>query len=254
MINELEHLVLENNVLAYKNSGIQVATVADKEKGFELTSSILTTIVDRKSVLYLSGGTTPKELYAKLAKEEILTPGAVGLVDERYGEKFHTNSNEKMIRDTGFLRYLQMLDISFYSILQAELSREETAIEYDAKLRSLQSTFPKHIGILGIGADGHTAGLPVGNEELRTKNPELYSTNDLVTEYNDTSGKYGERVTMTFMGLAMMDILLVLVFGSAKKNALKLVFQDGGEEEVPGRFYKRQEIARKTLLITDQGI
>ena len=256
MINELAGLIKEQNLLLHQYSGISVVTVEDQQKGFDVASNILFSIVDKRSVLYLSGGKTPKELYAKLAKEEILTPGAVGLVDERYGPRLHADSNEKMIQDAGFLRYLEMLDIPFYPILQKELSREETAAEYDGKLRSLQSTFPKHVGILGIGEDGHTAGIPAGSQKSKVKSQksDIYNTTDLVTEYNDTSGKYGERVTMTFMGLAMLDILLVLVFGSAKRDSLKLVFSEGLEEEVPGRFYKRPEIARKTLLITDQEI
>jgi 6-phosphogluconolactonase/glucosamine-6-phosphate isomerase/deaminase len=253
MVNELAWLLQEQNLLLHQNSGISVVTVADQEKGFDLASNIISSIVDKKSVLYLSGGKTPKELYSKLAQEESLTPGAIGLVDERYGERFHANSNEKMIQDTGFLRYLEILDIPFYPILKAGLSREETAREYDAKIRSLQSTFPKHIGILGIGMDGHTAGLPAQNSKFETQKSKIYNTNDLVTEYDDTSGKYGERVTMTFIGLAMLDILLVLVFGREKKSAIDIVFGEGSEEEVPGRFYKRPEIAQKTLLITDQG-
>jgi 6-phosphogluconolactonase/glucosamine-6-phosphate isomerase/deaminase len=259
MVNELTTLIKEQNLLAHQYSGISVVTVENQQEGFDAALNILSRIIDKKSVLYLSGGRTPKELYFKLARDESLTPGAVGMVDERYGERFHENSNERMIRDTGFLRYLEMLDMPFYPILQAGLSRVETAHEYDAKLRSLQSTFPKHIGILGIGEDGHTAGLPAGAPAFAEgsgeakQNSKIYNTSDLVTEYDD-GGKYGERVTMTFMGLAMMDILLVLVFGSAKRNALKLIFGEGREEEVPGRFYKRPEIARKTLLITDQEI
>lgn len=249
MVSELTNLLRVQNVLVHKYSGISVVKVADQEKGFDLASNILSKIVDKKSVLYLSGGTTPRDLYCKLVRDESLKPGAVGMVDERYGTRFHENSNEKMIRDTGFLRYLEMLDIPFYPILQMELGREETATEYDAKLRSFQSTFPKHIGILGIGEDGHTAGIPA-----KFSISKIYRSTDLVVEYNDESGKYGERVTMSFIGLSMLDLLLVLVFGSAKQNSLKLVFSEGFEEEAPARFYKRPEIAQKTLLITDQGI
>lgn len=251
MVNELEQILREQNVLVYKNSGVSVAKVADQQKGFELASNILSKIIDKRSVLYLSGGKTPRELYSKLAGDESLTPGAVGMVDERYGERFHENSNEKMIRDAGLLRYLEIIDIPFYPILQPGLSREETATEYDAKLRSLQSTFPKHVGVLGIGADGHTAGLPAGVQKLKVKSQK--ETN-FVEAIDNFLGQFRERITMTFMGLAMLDILLVLVFGPDKRDALKLIFQDGSEEEVPGRFYKRPEIAPKTLLITDQEI
>lgn len=254
MVNELTAIIQEQNLSLHQYSGVSFIRVADAQKGFETASNILSAIIDKRSVIYLSGGRTPRELYAKLAKEESIIPGAAGLVDERYGPLFHANSNERMIQDTGFLRYLEMLDIPFYPILQTGLSREDSAREYDSKLRFLQSTFPKHIGILGIGEDGHTAGIPAQISKFKIQNSKIYNTNDLVTEYDDEGGKYGERITMTFMGLAMLDILLVLVFGSEKASALKLVFSEGSEEEVPGRFYKRPDIARKTLLITDQEI
>jgi hypothetical protein len=32
------------------------------------------------------------------------------------------------------------------------------------------------------------------------------------------------------------------------------MFTEGREEEIPARFFKRPEIAKKTLLITDQRI
>ena len=51
----------------------------------------------------------------------------------------------------------------------------------------------------------------------------------------------------------MLDFLLVLVFGKDKREALRLVFKDGSEDDIPGRFYKRPEIAKKTLIITDQS-
>ncbi len=268
MINEILQIFREQNVLVHNNSGIAVCTVADSRKGFELAGEILSRIVDRKSVLYLSGGRTPKDFYARIAHEERLKPGAVGLVDERYGPRFHEKSNEKMIKDTGILRYLEILDIPFYPILQSPqpplskggaegggfIKRAEIAKMYDEKIRFLHSTFQKHIGILGVGNDGHTAGLPaVGQSlKLKVKSLELFNSQELVTEYNDTRGKYGERVTMTFLGLSMLDVLLVLVFGPAKRDAMELVFSEGSEEEIPGRFYKRSEIAKKTVFITDQ--
>ena len=65
---------------------------------------------------------------------------------------------------------------------------------------------------------------------------------------------FKERITMTFLGLSMLDVFIVLVFGEDKKDALEKVFTEGPEEEVPGRFFKRPEIAKRTLLITDQKV
>jgi 6-phosphogluconolactonase/glucosamine-6-phosphate isomerase/deaminase len=78
--------------------------------------------------------------------------------------------------------------------------------------------------------------------------------NLMVSSYSDLQGNFKERVSMTFLGLSMIDLFIVLVFGEVKKEALEKVFSDGSEEDVPGRFFKRPEIARRTLLITDQKV
>ena len=58
----------------------------------------------------------PQKFYINiLAKERKLNPGAVALVDERYGEKLHENSNEKMISDTGLIGYLHTTEHPFLS-------------------------------------------------------------------------------------------------------------------------------------------
>jgi 6-phosphogluconolactonase/glucosamine-6-phosphate isomerase/deaminase len=253
MFEDIELLFKKENIKSHKNQGITVCNVLNADEGVDLSASILYQIVDRKSVLYLSGGSTPKTLYAKLAKEEKLVPGAVGQVDERFGPPFHSKSNQLMIRDTGILRYFEILDIPFYPILQGK-DRIETSENYDQKIRELNAVYQKNIAILGIGTDGHTSGIPALNSKFKIQNSKLYDDYHLVAEYNLEESFYKERVTMTFLGLEMQDILIVLVFGEDKKEALELMFEEGSEEEIPARFYKKPEIAKKTLLITDQRV
>jgi 6-phosphogluconolactonase/glucosamine-6-phosphate isomerase/deaminase len=59
---------------------------------------------------------------------------------------------------------------------------------------------------------------------------------------------------MTFLGLSMLDLYILFVFGEAKKGALKKMFTNGSEEDLPARFFKRAEVAKKTVLITDQQV
>lgn len=298
--SQLEALLSEDNVLTHHNHEITVARVTDAVQGLQLGKKVLQTVVTPGTLLLLSGGKTPKELYEALATEEILYPGAVGLVDERYGEKNHGESNEKMLADTGLFRYFQMRDIPFYPILQTrhfgakrreaigsseilsspmparyrfaqataggplqndkkEFTRLQTADLYDEKLRELLAQFPKTVATVGIGLDGHTAGVPAekfGNKEFETDDPNLFSLKNtrLVSSYNDSSGMYKERITMTFTGLSMIDLLIVLVFGDDKKEALEKVFSERSVEEIPGRFYTLPDIAKKTLFITDQNV
>jgi 6-phosphogluconolactonase/glucosamine-6-phosphate isomerase/deaminase len=254
MKHELQRILIQNRIFPHKNAGIDIASVSSIDAGMSLARDIIFEIVDRKTALFLSGGRTPKELYETLAAEEHLLPGCVGLVDERYGKKGHEHSNEKMIQDTGFLRYLQMRGIPFYPILQDGVTRRDTALSYDQKLRELFTVYQKSIALLGIGLDGHTAGI-AGNRS-NFSNP-MFSESDTslyVSDFNDDMGMFKERITMTFLGLSMMDLLLVLVFGNDKRRALDLMFADGPMEEIPSRILKKTNIAAKTLLITDQGI
>jgi 6-phosphogluconolactonase/glucosamine-6-phosphate isomerase/deaminase len=233
------------------NQGITVSNVKDQEEGVELAKGIMYEIVDKNSVLYLSGGRMQR-LYELFAKEETILPGAVGLIDERYGEPMWENSNEKMINDTKFLKYLAFNNVPFYPIIQKGKKREEAAYAYDEKVRSLHATFQKHIGIIGIGPDGHTSSIIPNRSDFHNPWFDADHQHLLVSELNDPNSHYKERVGMTFLGLSMLDQLLILAFGDSKQPMFELMFAEGKEKEIPARFFKRSEIAVKTLLITDQ--
>jgi 6-phosphogluconolactonase/glucosamine-6-phosphate isomerase/deaminase len=154
-----------------------------------------------------------------------------------------------MIEQTGLIRYLKKAKTRFYPILENK-SFEQTTKDYDETVRYLFNYFPKNIGILGIGVDGHTAGIPAGrikNQELRIMN-----ATDLVTSFNNFPAEQRERITLTFLGLSKLDQIIVLVFGKDKKKALKLMFQDSSLAEIPSRFLTQPEITNKVTLITDQ--
>lgn len=254
MLEQITKLIQQEHILSHQSRGITIAVVPDAGAGEHFARNILQEIVDRKTIVYLSGGKTPQSLYEQLTQEEQLIPGAVGLVDERYGEKFHERSNERMMYETGFIRYLSFRDVPFYPILGKHTSREEAARQYDEQVRTNTARFPKSMALLGIGADGHTAGIPAMTTNVTLDSPNAMEKYDLVTSYHDMTGPYGERVTMTYTALALMDLLLVLVFGDEKKNALDRMLEPGNEAEIPARFYIRPEIAEKTLIITDQMI
>jgi 6-phosphogluconolactonase/glucosamine-6-phosphate isomerase/deaminase len=253
MIENVQKVINQQHVISHKNTGITVCVVKNPDEGFDLVKKVLYEIIDKKTVLYLSGGSL-HALYKELAQEELLEPGAVGLIDERFGKKFHKNSNELMLRESGLYRYLQLKNIPFYPILQQDKDRDETTDAYDQLVRSNTANFQKSVGLLGIGPDGHTSSLAPNRRDFR--NPMFSKENEYmyVSEFNDPKSNYGERIGMLFLGLSMLDYLIVAAFGTTKQKALKKLFDDGAEEEVPARFFKRPEIAKKTVLITDQEV
>lgn len=235
-------------------NGIPFIMVNTPEKGLEIAKKIIYESSSPKTALFLSGGSTPKPLYHQLAKEADLKVGAVAMVDERFGEPMHETSNERMIKETGFLDYLKYKDIRFYSVLEKDRDRAEVSKNYDETIRWLMYHFSKSIGILGMGADGHIAGIAPNRKDFN--NP-LFNREDeklFIDSFNDELGSFKQRITMTFLALSMLDQIILLAFGKEKKKGLKKAIEDGSIEEIPARFLIRKNIAAKTLVISDQKI
>lgn len=221
--------------------------------GIDRAKELLYDEVDRKTVLFLSGGKTPKALYETFAREQILTPAAVGLVDERFGKPMHENSNELMIKESGLLDYLHQMNVPFYSMLDEKLTVEQAARSYDNLSRDLFFKFPRSVAILGLGPDGHIASIMPNRKDFIDP---LFEKEQkyLYASFIDDPKKYGKRITLTFSGLALMDKIVLFVFGKEKKKALQKAFTPGFLKDIPARFLQEPDIASKTVVITDQKI
>ena len=230
---------------------MQILVHTNFHRAVDRAKEILHEKVDKKTVLFLSGDVASKSLYASLAKEKVIHPASVGMIDERYGKKFHTKSNELMIRESGLLDYFDEEHIPFRPILQKGKSREETAKLYDKTTRDLFFHYRKSVAIMGIGTDGHTSSI-IPNRENFTDPMFAEGKRDLfVGEFNDIKSEYKERIGMTFAGLALIDYFIVLAFGKEKKKALQQMFVPGSMEEVPARFFV-QSAFKNTVILTDQ--
>lgn len=242
-------------------SGINVLFSESEERGKQYAIRILNGTIDRGSVLYLSGGRTPKSVYASIATAENFSiPAQVTLVDERFGKNNHKDSNELMLKETGILDYFSKNSVPFVSILEGK-SREKTTSDFDQKLRELFAMYRSHVAILGVGLDGHTAGIPSDPAVWEEFDLHERMKTEMAIDYDDEGKFYNERVSMSFLALSMMDVFVVLVFGKDKKRALEWMFapiesgfSGDSEEEVPSRFFLRPDIAPKTVLITDQEV
>ncbi|MBI2026081.1 MAG: 6-phosphogluconolactonase [Candidatus Levybacteria bacterium] len=229
---------------------MKIIKVRDSKIGLTIAKNLLYRNCNNKTTLFLSGGSTPKGLYKLIAKEKKLKVGAVALIDERFEDKMHDNSNEKMIKDTNLLAYFEDKKIRFYPILK-DKDIEQTTKDYDETLRYLFNHFPKNIGILGIGEDGHTAGIPAIEKFSKEI---LNDKTSLVRFYEDKNSFYKQRITSTFIALQKLDLIIILAFGKPKKKALTLMFEKGNIGKIPARFYNQNNISSKTILITDQKL
>jgi len=219
---------------------IQLIKVKDREAGNLRAHDILKEILDSQTLLALSGGTSPD--YRKMVVEpNDLLPGVVCLVDERYGEPLHRDSNELLLENAGLVEYLNYWGIEFYKILKGK-GFEETAKDYDQTIAELFKEFPKIVGVMGIGANLHTAGIFPNSKAVKSEGLMVFET---------VEDRYPQRITLTLKALGQFQTFIILVFGGEKREALKILLSErqNDMQKYPAIFYRK--CSAKCWLITD---
>ena len=128
------------------------------------------------------------------------------LSDERYGASSHPDSNARQLESAGF----NPKEATFIPVLINEPLR----ITIDRYTQLVTQQFTKNeiiIGQLGIGTDGHTAGI-------LPNSPATKVSDVLVAGYK---GKDFCRITLTFPALRQLNSAFVFAYGASKKTALQ---------------------------------
>jgi 6-phosphogluconolactonase len=167
--------------------------------------------------LVLSGGSTPRATYQLLACKDLNWDCCeVFLSDERFVPPDHPDSNYRMVRETLLAGYnvkpRKVFAVPTDGSLQSCADRYDEALRQQYGAGTLENGVPLfHLTLLGLGEDGHTASLlpdqPVLKERQRWAAP--------VPE-----GRGEPRITLTYPALESSELVIFLVAGSAKRDAL----------------------------------
>ena len=185
--------------------------------------------------MVLAGGSTPKRLYAALAREADLSFDNWELYfgDERWVGQDHDDSNHKMAKGT----LLDPADISDDKVFPmvttsgaatgaspgAPLGEPAVAAKsYDELLQQLVTKASADapifdVVLLGMGDDGHTASLFPGTSALNAAPGEL-----CVSTW--VEAKNTHRVSLTFEALSRTQDMLILVTGAGKREMISKVW------------------------------
>ena len=164
-----------------------------------------------KKVLWLiSGGSNlAASVYLMQNLDDSLTPNLTIMpVDERYGVVGHADSNEAQLLAAGF----DAKQATVIQVLQPETSFAATAERFDKLARQAFSDNDLVIAQLGMGADGHIAGILPHSAAVTSP--------DFVAAY--ASQPY-QRLTLTHHALKRLSVAYVLAFGPDKQVALDLL-------------------------------
>ncbi len=184
----------------------------------------------------LSGGSTPKELYALLASEDApfrqrLQWSKIHLFwgDERCVPPSHADSNYRMV-DECLLSKTPLSPENVHPILAGGGDANKTAENYEQVLRRFlrlpDDGFPKFdLVLLGMGSDGHTASLFPGSDALREEKRLVAGVKI------EESGS--DRITLTPPALNNARLIMFIVSGESKAQTIRNVLEG---EYMPERF------------------
>lgn len=179
----------------------------------------------------LSGGSTPRELYALLAEKPSADQIAWDRVhlfwaDERCVPPEHEDSNFKLVHDL-LLSRVPVPQENIHRI-RGEAGADRAAAAYEQELRaffSAQGGPAMDLVILGVGEDGHTASLFPGSSQLRERG-RLAAPVFLGAQKKD-------RVTITLPVLNQAKQVLFLAAGQAKAAVVRSILGDGNPSGLP---------------------
>ena len=163
----------------------------------------------------------------------------IALTDERFGPYDHPDSNWVQLKNAGFdpkrARIIEVLQPGDGSDLNSVIDR------YNSELDSILDEMSAAIGLFGMGADGHIAGILPNSAAT---NEASYST---VTGY---SGTPFSRITISFSAIRRLNAAFLVAMGEAKRAQLvRLITQDAPLSDQPAQIIKQ---VSESYLYNDQ--
>lgn len=189
----------------------------------------------------LSGGSTPRSLYALLADDPVLAKQLpcdrmyFFWGDERAVPPDHPDCNYRMAHET-MLSKLPVPEANVHRIHAESMDAHKAAADYDSKLREFFRLSPGELPrldlvLLGMGADGHTASLFPRSAALREK--EKLAVNVRMEKLKS------HRVTLVPPVFNHAIHVLFLVSGAEKAEALKAVLEGEYQpDQVPSQLIR----------------
>ncbi len=233
---------MNNNFQIFK----QTDKVAAAAEAGESLNNFLTENKSRPVLLMLSGGSAFSILdyVGSMALGENLT---VSVLDERFSADPAVNNFAQMQKLDFYQLALEAGTNFFGTLPRNNETQEELAQRWEQNLRQWQTN--NHSGLiaatLGMGSDGHTAGIFPFPEDAK-KFTELFESDSLVAAYNAVGkNQFPERLTTTATFFKRIDFGFAYVCGSEKQEKFKQVI--GGkasENQLPAMLWHRIKNAK----------
>jgi len=206
------HISHDSQALAASAAGVVVQALRQAVNQFGRAS------------IALSGGSTPRALYALLARPEYVAQVDWGKVtvfwgDERCVPPDHADS-DYLLAKTALLDHLPAAKAPTIQRMRGEIDPTQAAQQYETHLRAYFGSQPAatfDVLLLGMGEDGHTASIFPNSSPVNER--QRWSVAHYVPKLK------AWRLTLTPPVLNLSQTTIFLVSGKTKAAVLKKVLQ-----------------------------
>lgn len=192
---------------------MQFSTNQPSDAVSQIARTIMQSLTQTYQVLWLTSGGSAIPAQVAIMRElaglldEQLNNLLILPVDERYGPPNHADSNTAQMRAAGFAPG----SATWHDVLADDLPLDETIVRYQELAKQAFDKADLVIATLGIGSDGHTAGvLP--------DSPAVSDETSFAVSYQWAD--YA-RLTLGLQLLRRIDHAFVLAYGEGKHDAIK---------------------------------
>ena len=183
----------------------------------------------------LSGGSSPVRGYELAAAQQPDWSAAeVWLVDARCVPHDDERSNARLVQEA-ILDRLERLPRAVHFV-DGAVEPDEAAARYDAELEGARFD----VCVMGIGPDGHTASLFPGGPELDERERRAVASEARMEPFVP-------RVTATIPFLAESDLMVYVITGADKADAVRRSFAEEPSPDTPGSLVR----GRRTVVLLD---
>lgn len=206
-----------------------------KELTSRLSRILTDLIIERgKAAIALSGGNTPRALYQNLSRQDLPWHSVnVTLVDERWVDEIHPDSNARFIKST-----LMQNHASRAAFVGMKTSHQDAMAAEDCLSNILaRHILPLDLVLLGMGLDGHTASFFPNAEGLdRALSDDCRSVCCAIQPPSQSDNLAPcARMTLSLNTLLAAQQRFLLISGEAKRRVLQKALAPGSTMDMPVR-------------------
>ncbi|MBU2882179.1 6-phosphogluconolactonase [Psychrosphaera sp. B3R10] len=198
---------------------------------------------DGRASLLVSGGSTPRPMFAKLSEIDIdWSKVDIALVDDRWVNTDDSASNEKMAYEALLIN--KAASAKFYGMKTEHEDAFAAVSTVTTNLASLKKPFD--IVILGMGEDGHTASIFPCCEQL----DEALTTQQMIMATQPTTAPH-QRMTFTLSALLNSKQIYLHLVGESKETVLNEVIGINDIKKAPIKaFLNQSDVPMSVMLAT----